>query len=512
MNRFVLTAKLLITHSWLVRIAWIAFAVVSLVMAAYGQAIPVVILFACLLAGAGFTSRSYLRSERRQLVPGMNESCAGVCIAFLILSTTICVTFIGFLHGFQPETIGGCFCGLAFALWVGTFEKTAAFAMILVYLLPLSLVNGTGKKLIDAYGSLPQAVHFAAGVLLAVLGVAIAARYWFIITSKYSPFVYQKTRGKQELGTLAKCTLGISATALVVALVAQLILSYGEPRSVSEWIEAAGTTALHTIVAFAIVGVLYAVWRGMIEWFSPTDQSLTDIGHFLFGKANGGNSWKMLPWMIAGVFVISFMSTKVFLDSSSDEAIHAKLAFGLIFPPFIMTVSVLHGITKLFSRLWLKGVSDNRCDTAKVLLLTLMARMLPSVLLVIACIVTMSMSTTVGVAPVLFATIFSVAISPVTIWAIVKIYPFITRHVGFFVLVYLGIAGTALVTTVTVAHNLILNVAEMIQPVGPWVSIVAIVLVTTGIAMLCVWDAARSMGASSKLMEAKDEFLVVNPQ
>jgi len=107
MKRFVLTAKLLITNSWLVRIALIAFAAVSFAMALYGQAITVVILFACLLAGAGYSSRAYLRSERRQLVPGMNEACAGVCIAFLMLSSAICAILTGFMHGFSPEAIGG---------------------------------------------------------------------------------------------------------------------------------------------------------------------------------------------------------------------------------------------------------------------------------------------------------------------------------------------------------------------------------------------------------------------
>ena len=512
MKRFVLTAKLLITNSWLVRIAWIALAAVSFAMALYGQAITVVILFACLLAGAGYSSRAYLRSERRQLVPGMNEACAGVCIAFLMLSSAICAILTGFMHGFSPEAIGGCFCGLAFALWVGTFEKTAAFAMILVYLLPLALVNESGRKLLDAYKALPQAAHVVSGVLLLILGIAIVARYWFIITSKHSPFVYQKANGNQEVGTLTKYILGVSATALVVALAVPLISNYGEPRTLSQWIKVAGETAIHTVVAFAIIAVLYAVWRGLVEWFSPTDQSLTDIGHFLFVKADG-NSWKMLPWMIACVFFISFISNKVFLGSGTDEAIHAKMGFGFMFPPFIMAAAVLHGISKLFSRLWLKGVSDNRYDTAKVLLLTLVARMLPATLVVIALILTTSMSSTVGFAPPLLVAIASVAIGIVTIWMIVKIYPFIIRHVGFFALASVGIAGAAILTIVSVSHNMMLNIAELIQPAGPWVSILAAVMLTTGIAMLCVWDAARSMGASSKLMEAKDDkFMVVNPQ
>ena len=512
MNRYVLTAKSLITNSWLVRIVLLLFAVVSLWMAFMGEAICVVILFTVLLAGTGYTARVYLQSERRRLVPGMNETCAAVSIAFLIVSWIVCSALIVGVHGFSPEAIGGCLCGLAFALWVGCFETAAGPFLFLPYFIPLVAVSfkDTSQKLFEAYKALPQSVHVAAGLLLLALGIAIAARFWFIITSKYSPLTQQHSNNTKGLGTNTKIGLGVIAAIVMLLPGISLLSHFGIQRTPGEWVQVLATSGLHTLIAFAICGLLYVIWRGLIQYFTPAGKSLTDLGDFLFGMSNV-NVWKILPGMIAGVFFIAFITTQVFEGSQGDKEIHAKIGFGLLVPPFIVTSFLFYGMPKMFSRLWLTGVSDNRTNTAKVLLLTLLARALPITLLTVATILSISMSTTVGPIPTLIVAILSVMFGSVYLWAIVKLYPFIARHFGFFVLAQLLIAGVLTVSFISNAHELILNVSQMAETVGPWIAATGVVTLATLTTALCVWDASRSMGTSGTMMEVSDAFLVAKP-
>lgn len=513
MNRFILTAKSLISTSWLVRSALILFALASLLFAIYGEAVGIVILAFCLLAGAGYTSRLYLRSERRRLVPGMNESCAAVSIMFLVVAWGVCSLLIVGLDGFSPEAIGGCFCGLAFALWVGCFDPVAGPFLFLPYLLPMIAVayQNETEKLFKSYAALPQFVHVATGVLLFVAGIAIVARYWFLITSKYSPFVYQGSTSKQGLGPRVVAGLGVALLLALVMPGVNLLSHYGQQRSLAGWGEALGTCGIHTLFAFGICGLLYALWRGLIQYFSPTSKSLTGLGHFLFGMSTT-NTWKMLPVMIGGVFLIAFAMTKVIDGTQTDEAIHPKMGFILLLPLFAISSAVLHGIPKLFSRLWLAGVSDNRNETAKVLLLTLLARVLPSTLLAMAVILTMAMATTVGFVPALIVCHISVALGSVSIWSIAKLYPLIARHSGFFILTVLMIACGLTMFTVSITDDLILNIDQLTESVSPWVCVLGATVLTTGLSILCIWDAARSMGASGELMETSDPFVIVQPQ
>ena len=513
MNRFVLSAKSLISVSWLVRSALILFAIISLFFAAKGQAHGVVILFFCLLPGAGYTSRLYLRSERRRLVPGMNEYCAAASIAFLVVAWAICSLLLVSLHGYSPEKIGGCFCGLAFALWVGTFDPIATPLMLLPYLVPMVAVayQNETNKLFKSYVALPSYVHTATGVFFFVAGVAIVARYWFIITSKYSPFVYQGSANKKSFNPYVAVGIGVAVVLVFAMPGLDLLSNFGQRRSLAEWGEAVGSCGLHTVIAFGICGLLYVLWRGLIQYFSPTSRSLIELGHYLFGMSSA-NTWKMLPLMIGGAFLISFAMTRLIEGTQTDEVIHKKMGFILLLPLFAVTSVVLHGIPKLFSKLWLTGVSDDRNKTAKTLLLTLLARTLPATLLAIAVTLTMAMATTVGFVPALIACLLSTVLGSVSIWGIVKMYPLIVRYSGFFILTVLMIACVLTFSVVSVANEMILNIDQLTESVSPWLCVLGATALTTGVSILCIWDAARSIGASGELMETSDPFVIMQPQ
>lgn len=510
MNRYVLTAQSLITKSWMVRIAILAFLTVSLFIGWQGQAISMVIFFAGLLAGTGFTARSYLQSERRRLVPGMNEACASVSIALLFVSWIICTLLIGYLHSFRPEAIGGCFCGLAFSLWIGCFEKAAFPAILLPYFLPMVAVayRNKSEKLFDLYATQTHFVHVAAGTFLFAIGIGIVARFWFIITSKYSPFVYRRPKINKALSPRFIMGIVVAAAIVLTPPVISILSHFGEQRSFAGWLQASGICGLHMLISFAICGLLYVFWSGILQYFSPSDRSLTDVGSFLFG-VSGFNKWQKMPWIIAGVFLISFAATRVFEGSQDDQLIHSKIGFGLLIPALTANTFTMNRMPKQFSKLWLTGASENRNETATILLLTILARALPTALLMMAVVLTMSMSTTVGAFPTLVVSILSFTFGSVSMWGLTKIYPFAVRHAGFFIIASLALFYCLTVFMISIANDLILNVSLMIDVAGPWIVVLGAVTLTTAISMLCVWDAVRSMSSSSKLMETNTEGFVV---
>ena len=91
-------------------------------------------------------------------------------------------------------------------------------------------------------------------------------------------------------------------------------------------------------------------------------------------------------------------------------------------------------------------------------------------------------------------------------------YPLIVRYSGFFILTVLTIACVLTVSVVSVANDLILNIDQLTESVGPWLCVLGATALTTGVAILCIWDAARSIGASGELMETSDPFVIVQPQ
>ena len=108
MNKYYLTAKSLVSYSWLIRVVFIGVALVCAGFVTYGISLPTILVFACCLMGTGYTSRRYLESERRRLVPGINEVCAQVAIFALGLFWIASSVLLIYFHGFKPDWIGGC--------------------------------------------------------------------------------------------------------------------------------------------------------------------------------------------------------------------------------------------------------------------------------------------------------------------------------------------------------------------------------------------------------------------
>jgi hypothetical protein len=286
-------------------------------------------------------------------------------------------------------------------------------------------------------------------------------------------------------------------------LLLNMLRYYSYQRSIGEWGQAMLDVAVQTILSFLIIGLLYTLWRGLIEYFSPSKSSLTTIGHYLFGFGNA-NRWSMLPWYVGLIFVASFFATGLIEGSETDQSIHSKIGFCLMYPPFIIGCVLLHGIPKLYSRLWLTGSNNNRNETALTLLLSLVSRILPSVLLVIAFSLAVAMSTSAGVLPTFVVLVSSLSLVALIVWTLVIIYPWIARHPGFFVLSYLAIACSLLVFVVSNANEIMLSVAEFMNWVGVLPCVAGSIVATTAVWIVCIWVAARHLGGSWRVMEVPD--------
>ncbi len=505
MNRIWLSARLLMTGSWVVRISLVAFFLAAAGCLRHQTVSPMLMFFACLLAGIGYTSRCYLQSERRWLVPGMNETCAGLAIFCWALLSALGFALFVSIRGFFPECFGCIALALAFGLWLGMLEKSALTILILFYTIPLVAVSvqETSNAIGDAYMALPFSARFVVGLLLIAVALAVIARYWFVGTSKRSPINAVKTQNEvlqEGVNWSNSPSVVISGVVMVLVLLGGFLLPAIKQQSMAAWKEELVEAAIHCGAAFLVCVVLYAISLGLLRLFSTTTRSLSDVGQLMFGKSKT-SLWRWLPWAVAIVFVSSFFVTRLFDSSGTDKAVYPKMAFALVVAPCVFSAFVIHGVSSMFSRMWITGLSESRTTTARALFLALVVRAMPVILIAFWFVLTLSMQTTTGLVPALLAVIASFAVGAAVIWLVARTYPWLARNESFVVVTCLVCLGGMIVGLVSSMGNIIAFFVQCESNLGTAGCVIASLLATAAIWIVCLWDASRSLGKSATFME-----------
>jgi hypothetical protein len=465
---------------------------------------PTFVFLACGMAGLGYTARLYSVSERRRLSPGMNETCARVCVFAVVAAWIFGVGLLTGFYGFQPEAMGGFLLALGFGLWVGCMEKAAIPALILVYALPFTLISlhDELRPLADAYPKWHPLIHVLAGVAMAAAGLALVVRFIFLTTSRYSPFVFQTVaaakRRKPQLGI--PFGIAVSFGLLVYGLIYGVFLPPMQEKNLEYWLRSSVEVCFNLLVAAAVCGVLYWCWSYLIRRALPSRHSMKQVNELLHGKMNWGG-WRVFAWIVGLLFVANMLFTRTFDSMATDKSIHEKIGFGIVLLPFMAGTLALSGFSVPFQRLWIVGASEKREQTARIILLSVAFRSLTFVMLTSLFLVTLGMSSTAGMLPTLFVCTVAIGISAVLVWVIAKWYPFWMRHESFTVIAILVLGGACLLYSIPNAAQAMAQVEHFLEKTGGVPMVVAVVIVSTFVWCLCIVDAARSLGNSIRLHE-----------
>lgn len=512
MSPYMLTTKSLITDSKIVLCAMFAFAVVGFGFICFGIPLPFILFLATSLAGIGYTTRKYFLSERRRLVPGMNEACAKVAICSLLACSLISTVLIAIFHGFIPELVGGCVLALAFSLWVGCIEKIALPMLGVLYAAPFlmwAFEENTLRQIGRDYLALPLIVHAGVGFLMCLLGVGFVFRFHHITTSKYSP-ILKKAAGLPEFVfgriKLSTCInviwFLVFATGLVLFLPTLRTAELSTEGTFYEGTFVAAEVLTYTAVSFLLCFGLFFAWRQLLQYFFPVDQKMVDVSHLLYGKVDS-TGWRTFLRIYGLGLVFVLLIVRGYVSTRATESLEGVLGMGLVFLPFVAATLLLYGIPIHFSRLWVSGASETRFETALTILLLVTRRSLVFAMLVLSVLLAYAMVVTHDVTLALFTSMLVIGFSALPVLVIARFYPFIAKHESFTIISFLSIGVTFVVLTVSNIEFAIVGIQSVLDAVGAIPCIAMATIAATGCWFVCLYAAARSLADSKGLMECQ---------
>jgi hypothetical protein len=483
------------------------FAAVSAGFLLYGMPLPTILFLGVGLAGVGYSTRRLFLSERRRLVPGINEACAVVAILAFVLASVISIALLAW-NGFSAEAIGGCILGLALSLWIGCIEKAALPVLSLFYAFVFASLpfQAALRPIMEAYTKLSAEMHVLVGLIFTTFGLGLLWRFWYITTSKYSPLIYQRTTNdsQKRWGILPTAIL----TFAILSILAANIYAFAPPfpeRSTASWLNLATRFLTNGLFSLMICWIQYFIWNQLIRHFFPTNLKMSNVGHVLYGKIDN-SSWR---WIIA-VYTVAFaagLSVATIADGpEATETINDFIVAGLILLPFVAVTQLFQEPTIQFARLWISGVSQNRTQTALTILLLVVSRSLFFATLVLPFLVALGMASNLGAAPTLWLCILFLGSGALPVWVAAKFYPFWSRHQSFTVTVLLSIIGVSVVTALLNSNVVIDSARSVIHELGVVPSLVIVYASATVLWWICIWSASRSLAANHSLLECQNRF------
>ncbi len=279
-------------------------------------------------------------------------------------------------------------------------------------------------------------------------------------------------------------------------------------RPAVEWLNSVLQTASHVLIAYGIGAALFVFWRSLAWWFFPKNLNATTIAPMVIYQVQQ-NYWKMVPWSLLIVFLVCFGATDLFTGWKGDESINARIGFMIFFTPFITATTLLYGMPQVFERFWIMGASEKRVQTARVMLLLVITQSMFLNVIALVCVSAIAMSTSLGCTPTIIVGTLVIGFGAILFWVLAKWHPFWLEHVSLAVCLIIGGVGSATVVAISSTDGVLHRVAELSSVMGPVPTVLAAIMVTTGSWGLAVWDAARSMGESTRLMECENGLEVV---
>ena len=458
------TAKSLMPGSTFMVCA-IAFSTLASLVAAFVFQVPFLfsaLTMACSM-GLGHMTALYQNSERRGLVPGMNETCAAVAIGFTMLLWLINSAVIWPSIEWVPEAYGITFSIICFALWLGWGERRIFHFLFCLFvgLFVLIATPDGPSRLYNFYSELSIGSRSLVAIVFGLGGVCMIWRFWMLTTSGVSPIIFKQKKdlisfltGSQEQNEDA--ALGEKSSPAILP------------------------TSLFTRLQWLLYGRVY--WN-----------------RFYYG-------WGLLS---VGLILSILVWARGHVEATAGFAMVASLVLMLI-PMFGFLVR----LPQVFRRLWISGLADDRAKTARIILKLTIWRTLVASIIVFALLLIQAPFTADWYVTILFMMLSGLSLSGIALWVTAKWYVFLSTKASFLTLLFIGIAASFFALA-PVSIELILELNKVLQSFGLAYSLIGIGALTSLIWTVCVYDASNSLGHAMRLMECEASTIpgsVFNPE
>lgn len=473
MNRYELTAKSLITiESWIIRTGF-AFGLLTGCIFCWNG---VTIGFSILAAGSamGIAHNAYLlkQSERRLLVPRINDATADVSIAIVLLMWLIISILIVAMHGFALDRIGFSLLLISFTIWLGWGERLIFWILAIIIGCVFLLCAGIGWS-----------PHF---------------RNWIVsIFQQVSSDSWQSTRNFFGLGMLS-----LSCFALYrYRLLATARRTARSEKRIAQLLEGQ-LSNLTGVVADEVEPTADQV---QIETTEPAASTFTQRkANFLYGKfalARKGYYW------LGGCAAV-IIAAMVYSRGNDDvlAALYLLLGIMIVSLPAIL---FLQSVPRVFRHAWVVGLAENRVATARQIMLVLARRSMILFAVVFFFLAIQSAVSVLHFSSAVFLYLALVGISGLFLWVAARWYRFWVSQSEFGILLGCILLVVALMGVVLLmAFEVIPDLSQfphrsrdLLANLGIARSLFVTSVIVISIWCWCIHDAPKGIGRDVRLME-----------
>ena len=472
MNQLLYTANSLVrVDSLIIRIGLVVGLLTAIFLAAFNSTIGFIVLAAVI--AMGIAHRAYLlkSSERRLMVPGLNETTANVSIAIALLMWLVIAFLILTLHGFAFDRIAISLLLIAFATWFGWGERLVF--VILFILVIVLLLTGMSAPFLPYYQALVyeffrvavtedfQGVRNWLSIPVSIAGCWAMYRYWRL--------------------AVADCATG-----------SEKRLDYLIAQNLS------------TVFGFSTAGnIIDSDVDETPDGEIPKNRA-DRLARLLYGRTNITRLGYLWLFGFAGIAIGAMLYCR-----GNDEATAALNFFGGMLI-FVVPLSLLsHRLPHAFRCAWILGISKDRVVTARRILLIIARKSIVFFAVVFFFLAVQSAVSLTHLSSALFLFLVLVGLSGCLLWVAARWYVFWSRRSGIGILIggilftffLLGLATLSVLEVIPVLGEIPELTREMMLSVGAAPCLAGIALLAATIWFWCIYDAPRSLGNDYRLLE-----------
>ncbi len=463
-NRIYLTARSLLQPTTTF-IGWAiggSFLFSLIAVFAYGMSFMFSIFAMACCLGLGHMTALFQKSERRRLVPGMNETCAAVAIAATMAFWLVNCVLILYTHGWIPEAYGLSLFLICYGTWMGWGERRIFHFLVFLFfvILAVIVVPKGPERIYEFYKglSISPRTMVAAGIGLG--GLCMLWRFWTLATLKINPAEFKQ---KKDLFSFLTDS------------------QVDQQRSISPASERdGGSSSVKGAVAPAKLPASFAT---RMQWM-------------LYGRVYWNGFYYFWGLVSVGILLSVLILARGEIEATVGFTIFACILLAL------SSGMALVRLPQAFRRIWLSGLSENRSQTARHVLKLAARRVFTFAAIVFALLLIQAPMTADWYVTILFMLLVATSLSGIGLWIATKWYAFWSDKMMVVLLAIVCIAA-ALVSLTPFAFEWIVKLNEAISSFGMAYSLAAIGLVTVLIWAGCLFDGANSLGKASELMECE---------
>ena len=473
MSRFLYTANSLITvDSWIIRIGLVFGVAASVALAASGWSIGFTVLAAAIATGLANNAYLLKRSQRRLLVPGLNETTAQTSIVIVLCMWLGIAMLILLQHGLAIDRIALSLLIIAFATWFGWGEKLVfgiLIALVFATVLMVGWLKFTSTEVRVSFFDLLMYVGSGDGQKLrniSSIGIAAAGcwaiyRYWRLAVARN--VAGSEIRLNHLIEQQVASAIKLSPTGNIGDLKANKTPTNQPGRSNSS----------------RLVSLLY--------------------GRIAFSRK--GYFW------LCGVSFLVIAAMAICRGHDEATVVINSFAGGLVV--IIPIILFANRLPQAFRRAWVLGVSEDRVATVRRILLLVVRRSAIWFSIVLFFLAIQSEARITHLSSALFLFLKFVGLSGCVLWVTARWFVFWSRCSEITILLVGCTVGIAILYAAALsAVDFIPGFDEipeltrnMIQSFGVAQTLVGMASLVALIWLWCIADAPRALGRDYRLLE-----------